>query len=722
MYTDFTLKNFRVFDEEGINIPLRPITILTGCNNSGKSSITKALCLLKDFCRQIEEDFEDEKELHLERYKMDFLKKPNDILGNFDLVIHHQNKQQETKAKDNREENASEEKHVTFEIVVDSSWFLQDVILHLEFASLDQDELKNGYLNSYSIKTLDGKEIYKVSKDGKASSDFSVVKKSMLHFLYGQHAFSEWQSRVDYCSATGEYLSDEDDEAKLFDKYFRLISDNLGWVSLILALEWQVSHGLHSWKDGGTGHASSILKKVENLREVEKSFIENSPQMNVYTYFPCFELFKNIEKKKIRKTINDIIEAKCITSLDQKIIDLFLDSFEESEAETLHDFISQKENDAFFTDEKIFAISGNGMIPLPWCGPYRFNAVEDDETDLPEKADWTIIVKALDIINQLMTNTDKSYLDFHEVDHFEFYKYNYYLFKYFRNAIEEIFANIMPGSFTYSPTTIVRPQRLYSLEEDSDFTNTLKKYFEVKRLWISEVEKCNVLENLTIFEDKHQPCSFINKWLCQLGIAHHIDIKTHANGYGVTIHLYDNENDEKGMLLADKGFGVLQLFAFLLKIENAIIESQINEVRYPNCTRGLSENLIKCLRTYNQLHPITIALEEPECHLHPSLQSQFADIIADAYKQHGIHFLIESHSEYFIRRLQLLVSEKEIKNGDVTLLYVNPQNRPSYIPAITDIGIESDGTLKNEFGSGFFDESTRLSKELFKAKQDDNED
>ena len=31
MYTDFTIKNFRIFDEEGTIVPLRTITILTGC-------------------------------------------------------------------------------------------------------------------------------------------------------------------------------------------------------------------------------------------------------------------------------------------------------------------------------------------------------------------------------------------------------------------------------------------------------------------------------------------------------------------------------------------------------------------------------------------------------------------------------------------------------------------------------------------------------------------
>jgi predicted ATPase len=120
------------------------------------------------------------------------------------------------------------------------------------------------------------------------------------------------------------------------------------------------------------------------------------------------------------------------------------------------------------------------------------------------------------------------------------------------------------------------------------------------------------------------------------------------------------------------------------------------------------------LRSYNVLKPVTVALEEPECHMHPSLQSKLADMIVEAFKLYGVHFLIESHSEYFIRKLQLLVSDKSISNNDVSLLYVNSASRPEHIPAITDIGLDSDGSLKNEFGPGFFDESLRLSRMLFR--------
>ena len=51
---DFSQKHFRVFDnKQGRTFDLAPITILTGCNSSGKSSVVKALMLLKDFFQEL---------------------------------------------------------------------------------------------------------------------------------------------------------------------------------------------------------------------------------------------------------------------------------------------------------------------------------------------------------------------------------------------------------------------------------------------------------------------------------------------------------------------------------------------------------------------------------------------------------------------------------------------------------------------------------------------
>ncbi len=47
-----------------------------------------------------------------------------------------------------------------------------------------------------------------------------------------------------------------------------------------------------------------------------------------------------------------------------------------------------------------------------------------------------------------------------------------------------------------------------------------------------------------------------------------------------------------------------------------------------------------------------VLLEEPESNLHPNLQSKLADFLIDASDRFGIKWVIETHSEYFIRKLQ----------------------------------------------------------------------
>ena len=719
MYTDFTIKNFRVFDQNGTIVPLHPITILTGCNNVGKSSIVKALCLLKDFCQQIETDYEEGKKLHLERYTMDFHKAPNDLMYGFDHVLHHATKAEVDKKNSMKTEEPTEsieDNFIVFEVIVGSSWLLQDVILHLEFGSLDWDDLNNGYLQAYAIKTLDGRIIYKAERDGKASMDFSIVKKSFLHFLYGQYAISKWQNAYNLQGLTG---SDVDEEGKLFEESIKNITDDLGPTASVILLEWQTSHCHHTWQDGLWGPCESLLQKVP-----DPSFVICSPKFGVFCFFPCLQVLKDFQKKDIRQEINKRLESsdKSLSSRDREIINLFLDSFEASDVESLHEYISKREDDRYFVCSSVSCYQ-NMRFAFPNSMYWEWPSDPIVET-LPEDANWSVIMYSMDLINKLMTNTTQSLLDYDEIDMSTNYVLEYFINVYLRNTIEDVFFNLMPGSLAYSPTTIVQPKRLYTIEENNDFARTLKRYHDAKRMY-EEEKKSDAYSRVDSHindEKRYKPCLFIDKWLKQLGIADHVKIESHVDGYGVTIHLFEDDKDSVGMHLVDKGFGILQLFAVLLKIEIAILETKTNEDLYEYCTTGLNNEIVKFLRTHNQLHPATVALEEPECHLHPSLQSKFADIIVDAYTQYGIHFLVESHSEYFIRKLQLLVSQKEIDCKDISLLYVNPISRPSYLPFITDIGLEMDGTLKNEFGTGFFDESLRLSKELFKPVIEDDEE
>ena len=249
----------------------------------------------------------------------------------------------------------------------------------------------------------------------------------------------------------------------------------------------------------------------------------------------------------------------------------------------------------------------------------------------------------------------------------------------------------------------------------------IKDYFN-KSWLLSKYSKEVSFDHIPAKE--YQPGTFLNKWVNELGLAHRASITSVADGLGASIRMYSSENDTDGTLLADMGYGSTQLFMTILKIENAIMDS----VKMFNCNRiitsGFNQELIDFIESYSYLfnNPITVALEEPENHLHPSLQSKLADMLVDADSNYGVQFLIETHSEYLIRKLQLLIARKTVDNDHVSILYINSKDRPSYMPLVNRIGVDSEGNLEDVFGPGFFDESIRLTKELIKANIKDDEE
>ncbi|MBO4588318.1 MAG: DUF3696 domain-containing protein [Bacteroidales bacterium] len=185
--------------------------------------------------------------------------------------------------------------------------------------------------------------------------------------------------------------------------------------------------------------------------------------------------------------------------------------------------------------------------------------------------------------------------------------------------------------------------------------------------------------------------SFTDRWVKKNEIGDRIEMV--GDDDDSTIKLYLVRGDER-RLLADEGYGITQLVSLLFSIENHI----------PSVPDGPSGGYL----------PKYICVEEPEVHLHPKYQSLLAEMFVEAYKKYNIRFIIETHSEYMIRKLQVMVADKEneLKPSEVSINYVDKGDDG----AATNRKIEilEDGRLSEEFGSGFFDESRKLVLKMMK--------
>lgn len=242
----------------------------------------------------------------------------------------------------------------------------------------------------------------------------------------------------------------------------------------------------------------------------------------------------------------------------------------------------------------------------------------------------------------------------------------------------------------YVDSSTVEVKRIYPLDGTNRFGNLCKEYNNLK---VSGGHKTNRKCN-------YMPGAFINKWLKEFGICDSIKIENEEDL--LRIKLVTNESPD-GRMLADYGYGVTQLVSLLLNIEIAI--SQVEEY--------LTDFMGQPYETdaYMSIKPFWLIIEEPEVHLHPLLQSRLADMFRDA-SSHDLKLIVETHSEYFVRRSQVLVAESGF---DRLMLKRNNPFRVYYFPVEGlpyDMKYQTNGYFEEPFGEGFFDEAVKWSCQL----------
>ena len=701
MNTKYTIKNFRVFDSEGAEIRLNPLTFLTGCNSSGKSSIVKSLLLLCDYLSQLKEDKENGKEVKLTAHKLDFAKKPHNLLGKFSKVVNE-------KAIDNV---------VTMAIQVHSLMLMQDVELELVFGIDENDNMSNGYIKSIVIRTMDGTIVYSSNEKEGCCGDFYSVIPQFFNFIRVQHVISTYQRLGIDRELTGDVTEEE------YEKYVNSMKSFITDYKKDNTRESLLE--INAWNNAHRRYGSFLLKNSAKKPEMIEKAFENG----MIYYLPILDAKLSGDKEESLNFLSSVIADNQNDKAFVSVLSRVINDFKESDFASFVEYYKSVEK-AYLSDMNryVFQLTG-GVSPRLFrandatikateimMSPYNvdpnntWNIWGDDKAEVVEEpkmskeekiAEWDAMPITLDLLFEAMAMLSHKLIPENEIhyqspDKIPFVQYSsrveYLFFKYLEEAIEEIVVEATPDALSYVSSSIINVKRLYPLESNDEFTELLKKYVEAKRCLDKEAD--------------YVPNTFMDKWTKAFGIGERISINIDDEGLGITLRLHKSEADEKGMLLADNGYGITQIFAILLNIEVAIMSRK--SLKYYE-DKNIEWNA-KILKKYSEP---TIAIEEPEIHLHPRYQSLLAELFYDAYKTYGIHFIIETHSEYLIRKSQVIVaglkfsSNQEAEEKCPFRTYYMPNNSKPY-----SLGYRKDGKFAEEFGSGFYDEATNLAFDI----------
>lgn len=159
-------------------------------------------------------------------------------------------------------------------------------------------------------------------------------------------------------------------------------------------------------------------------------------------------------------------------------------------------------------------------------------------------------------------------------------------------------------------------------------------------------------------------------WLKELGLIHEFRIEQIAPGSNLYQAKVKRDSKSPETLLTDVGFGVSQVLPALV--------------------------LLYYVPEYS-----TVLMEQPEIHLHPSVQSGLAEVIMKVAHTRNVQVIVESHSEHFLRRLQRLVAEKQYDVDMVKLYFCDNKNGQSYLK---NLNLNLFGEIENWPDNFFGDE------------------
>jgi len=153
----------------------------------------------------------------------------------------------------------------------------------------------------------------------------------------------------------------------------------------------------------------------------------------------------------------------------------------------------------------------------------------------------------------------------------------------------------------------------------------------------------------------------VARWLQDLGLIHSFSMEPVAQDSSIYQVVVQKTPSSAKVLITDVGFGVSQILPVLALC-------------------------------YYAPEGSIILLEQPEIHLHPSVQSGLADVLIDAMKNRKVPIVVESHSEHLLRRLQRRIAEKIVSAEETALYFCEAVAEGSQL---TPLDVDPYGNITN---------------------------
>ena len=150
-------------------------------------------------------------------------------------------------------------------------------------------------------------------------------------------------------------------------------------------------------------------------------------------------------------------------------------------------------------------------------------------------------------------------------------------------------------------------------------------------------------------------------------------------------------NDWLGRFGLKVDVSTLQDVIHKLKIHQNTLDLDITDVGF-----GISQILPVIVQGFLSFKGSLTMVEQPEIHLHPKMQADLADLFIDVVKSTNNEkkfLLIETHSEYLLRRLRRRIAEGLISSDDIAIYFVSP---PKNVDASSEI-LEKEVAVNGSF-------------------------